>query len=287
MFDPKQNHLLAASPVEEWQRSQHQLQHIELPLSQVLYKSGGTLSPVYFPTTPLVSLLNGVVGTAAHTQRAARRARCGGAWPDPAQCRVTAGESVDHVAHPYPSTVVQAITGANNFVQSHLADGRLGGVERLSRPVGQASWTGDHDAPVVQPQACGLGQIVGMCCFECGDRQDLLKLCDLDFIEILKSHVSAGPSLMFVESLATLVESPQTCDAHRRRFQCIADRSQQRLGHGSESVYRSAAGSQEEQLDGCRYTAVVVEPLGDRSNIVLAQGPSGAPPHALRLSRPT
>jgi len=29
--------------------------------------------------------------------------------------------------------------------------------------------------------------------------------------------------------------------------------------------------AQEEQLDGCRYTAVAAEPLADRSNVVLAQ----------------
>jgi CRP-like cAMP-binding protein len=55
--DPTQNHLLAALPAVEWQRWQPQLERIELPLSQVLYESGGKLSHVYFPTTALVSLL--------------------------------------------------------------------------------------------------------------------------------------------------------------------------------------------------------------------------------------
>jgi hypothetical protein len=55
--DPTQNHLLAALPAVEWQRWQPQLERVELPLSQVLYESGGTLSHVYFPTTALVSLL--------------------------------------------------------------------------------------------------------------------------------------------------------------------------------------------------------------------------------------
>ncbi|MEO8185657.1 MAG: Crp/Fnr family transcriptional regulator [Deltaproteobacteria bacterium] len=57
MVDPKQNHLLAALPAGEWQRWQPQLQHVEMPLGQVLYESGGALSHVYFPTTAIVSLL--------------------------------------------------------------------------------------------------------------------------------------------------------------------------------------------------------------------------------------
>ena len=55
--DPRQNHLLAALSVAEWQRWQPQLQHVALPLGQVLYESGGTMSHVYFPTTAIVSLL--------------------------------------------------------------------------------------------------------------------------------------------------------------------------------------------------------------------------------------
>ena len=55
--EPTQNHLLAALPAVEWQRWRPQLERVELPLSQVLYESGGTLSHVYFPTTALVSLL--------------------------------------------------------------------------------------------------------------------------------------------------------------------------------------------------------------------------------------
>jgi CRP-like cAMP-binding protein len=57
MVDPRQNHLLAALPDSEWQRWQPQLQHVEMPLGQVLYESGGALSHVYFPTTAIVSLL--------------------------------------------------------------------------------------------------------------------------------------------------------------------------------------------------------------------------------------
>jgi CRP-like cAMP-binding protein len=55
--DPKENHLLAALPDVEWQRWQPQLERVEMPLGQVLYESGGTLSHVYFPTTAIVSLL--------------------------------------------------------------------------------------------------------------------------------------------------------------------------------------------------------------------------------------
>ena len=55
--DPKKNQLLAALPDAEWQRWLPQLEFVEMPLGQVLYESGGTLSHVYFPTTAIVSLL--------------------------------------------------------------------------------------------------------------------------------------------------------------------------------------------------------------------------------------
>ncbi len=55
--DPKTNRLLAALPPAEWQRWQPDLEVVELPLGQVLYESGSTLSHVYFPTTAIVSLL--------------------------------------------------------------------------------------------------------------------------------------------------------------------------------------------------------------------------------------
>jgi CRP-like cAMP-binding protein len=55
--NPTENHLLAALPSDEWQRWRPHLELVELPLGQVLYESGGTLSHVYFPTTALVSLL--------------------------------------------------------------------------------------------------------------------------------------------------------------------------------------------------------------------------------------
>ena len=55
--DPKTNHLLAALPDAEWKRWSPQLELVEMPLGQVLYESGATLSHVYFPTTAIVSLL--------------------------------------------------------------------------------------------------------------------------------------------------------------------------------------------------------------------------------------
>ena len=55
--DPQKNQLLAALPDAEWKRWRPQLELVEMPLGQVLYESGGTLSHVYFPTTAIVSLL--------------------------------------------------------------------------------------------------------------------------------------------------------------------------------------------------------------------------------------
>ncbi|MDE2092262.1 MAG: Crp/Fnr family transcriptional regulator [Burkholderiales bacterium] len=55
--DPKKNQLLAALPDDEWERWLPQLEWVEMPLGQVLYESGSTLSHVYFPTTSIVSLL--------------------------------------------------------------------------------------------------------------------------------------------------------------------------------------------------------------------------------------
>ena len=54
---PLQNHLLAALPDAERQRWFPQLECVDMPLSEVLYEPGATLSHVYFPTTAIVSLL--------------------------------------------------------------------------------------------------------------------------------------------------------------------------------------------------------------------------------------
>ena len=57
LSDPRRTTLLAALPDAEWQRWLPLMEAVELPLGQVLYESGGTLSHVYFPTTAIVSLL--------------------------------------------------------------------------------------------------------------------------------------------------------------------------------------------------------------------------------------
>jgi CRP-like cAMP-binding protein len=55
--DPKTNLLLAALPSDEWLRWSGELEPVEMPLGQVMYESGRTLSHVYFPTSAIVSLL--------------------------------------------------------------------------------------------------------------------------------------------------------------------------------------------------------------------------------------
>jgi CRP-like cAMP-binding protein len=55
--EPRNNFLLAALPDPEWERWQPLLERVEMPLGQVLYESGATLTHVYFPTTAIVSLL--------------------------------------------------------------------------------------------------------------------------------------------------------------------------------------------------------------------------------------
>jgi len=64
-----QNLLLATLPDVERQRWLPQLEFVEMPLGEVMYEAGGTLSHVYFPTTAIVSLLyvmeNGASGEIA------------------------------------------------------------------------------------------------------------------------------------------------------------------------------------------------------------------------------
>jgi CRP-like cAMP-binding protein len=55
--DPRRNQLLRMLPDAEWQRWLPQLEWVDMPLGQVLYESGSTLSHVYFPITAIVSLL--------------------------------------------------------------------------------------------------------------------------------------------------------------------------------------------------------------------------------------
>lgn len=54
---PRTNQLLASMPDAEWLRWLPQLELVDMPLGQVLYESGRTLSHVYFPITSIVSLL--------------------------------------------------------------------------------------------------------------------------------------------------------------------------------------------------------------------------------------
>ena len=54
---PKQNHLLAALPANEFERLFPHLELVPMPLGEALYESGGRLQHVYFPTTSIVSLL--------------------------------------------------------------------------------------------------------------------------------------------------------------------------------------------------------------------------------------
>ena len=55
--EPRENSLLASLPDPEWRRWQPLLEKVDMPLGEVLYESGATLTHVYFPTTSIVSLL--------------------------------------------------------------------------------------------------------------------------------------------------------------------------------------------------------------------------------------
>src|ERR1039458_10531507 len=55
--EQRENSLLAALPDTEWQRWEPLLEKVDMPLGQVLYEAGATLTHVYFPTTSIVSLL--------------------------------------------------------------------------------------------------------------------------------------------------------------------------------------------------------------------------------------
>ncbi len=56
LIAPRQNLLIRALPDADWRRWQPLLEWVDMPLGQVLYDSGRTLSHVYFPTTAVVSL---------------------------------------------------------------------------------------------------------------------------------------------------------------------------------------------------------------------------------------
>ncbi len=54
---PRQNHLLAALPVSDYERIAARLELVQLKLAEVLYEPDVPLRYVYFPTTAIVSLL--------------------------------------------------------------------------------------------------------------------------------------------------------------------------------------------------------------------------------------
>ena len=54
---PKQNHILAALPTEDYTRLLPDLELISMPLGWAVYESGGHMSYLFFPTSSLVSLL--------------------------------------------------------------------------------------------------------------------------------------------------------------------------------------------------------------------------------------
>ena len=53
----RENRLLRAMPLVEYQRLAASLERVTMPLGQALYESGGAQGYVYFPTTSIVSLL--------------------------------------------------------------------------------------------------------------------------------------------------------------------------------------------------------------------------------------
>ncbi len=57
MRSPRANQLIAALPESIWQQWVPRLEAVDMQLGDVLYRSGCTMSHVYFPTTGIVSLL--------------------------------------------------------------------------------------------------------------------------------------------------------------------------------------------------------------------------------------
>ena len=55
--DPRQNHLLAAMPVDEYARLLPRLELAPMPLGERVSEPGMPMRYVYFPTTCIVSLL--------------------------------------------------------------------------------------------------------------------------------------------------------------------------------------------------------------------------------------
>jgi CRP-like cAMP-binding protein len=57
LHDPKQNHLLASLPAEDYARLAPELEFTSMPLGLPVYESGVPMDHVFFPTTCIVSLL--------------------------------------------------------------------------------------------------------------------------------------------------------------------------------------------------------------------------------------
>jgi len=57
LHDPRQNHLLAALPADEYTRLLPHLELFQMPLGCVLFEPGIQMHHIYFPTTAIVSLL--------------------------------------------------------------------------------------------------------------------------------------------------------------------------------------------------------------------------------------
>src|SRR5580765_2238343 len=55
---PRQNDLLAALPLADYERLEGSLELVPLPLGRALYESGAHLDHAYFPTDCIVSLLS-------------------------------------------------------------------------------------------------------------------------------------------------------------------------------------------------------------------------------------
>jgi len=64
---PKQNHILAALPADDYVRLLPKLELIAMPLGWAVYESGGQMGYVYFPTSSIVSLLY-VMGNGASAE---------------------------------------------------------------------------------------------------------------------------------------------------------------------------------------------------------------------------
>jgi len=58
LHDARQNQLLAAVPVKEYNSLLPHLERVSMPVDHVLYEAGAPMRHIYFPTDAIVSLLN-------------------------------------------------------------------------------------------------------------------------------------------------------------------------------------------------------------------------------------